>query len=96
MQQQIVAVILALAVVEVELLPAPQFIPLGNNLAYDVINSPMTRLLHFFRHVLPNTPLMAPLGTKNTLNTMFESMESLALPYRAQAQVCYLYPRLCD
>jgi len=93
---QIVAVILALAVVEVELLPTPQFIPLGNNFAYDVINNPMTRLLHFFRHVLPNTPLIAPLGTKNALNTMFESMESVALPYRAQAQVCYMYPRFCD
>lgn len=93
---QIVAVILVLAVVEVELLPAPQFVPLGNNFAYDVINRPVTRFLHFFRHVLPNNPLIGPPGTKNALNAMFESMESISLPYRAQAQVCFMYPSLCD
>ena len=95
--EQIVAAILVLAAVQVvELLPAPQFVPLGNNFAYDVINSPLTRFLHFFRHVLPNTPLIGTPGTKNALNAMFESMESLSLPYRAQAQLCFMYPRLCD
>lgn len=61
---QITAAMLVLTIVHVDLLPAPQFVPLGNNFAYDVINSQTTRLFHFFRHVLPNTsfpPLKRPM-----------------------------------
>lgn len=58
------AMLMVLTIAHVDLLPAPQFVPLGNNFAYDVINSQTTRLFHFFRHVLPNTsfpPLKRPM-----------------------------------